>query len=58
LGASGARVAAVTSAAVAVAKSLPSRGINTSTGPDRIRTAVNADRGGDKAPDTPVGFGC
>jgi hypothetical protein len=53
----GARLAAVTAAAVTVAKSLPSAAADTATGPDRVSTAVNTDRGGDKAPDTPVGFG-
>ncbi|MCW2659474.1 MAG: hypothetical protein JWP83_626 [Mycobacterium sp.] len=53
----GARLAAITAAAVTVAKSLPSHSPDTSTGPDRIRAAITADRGGDKAPDTPVGFG-
>ncbi|MES3638048.1 hypothetical protein Q9Q76_13170, partial [Mycobacterium intracellulare] len=54
---SGARLATVAAAAVTVAHSLPSAATDASTGPDRIRTAVSTDRGGDNAPDNPVGFG-
>jgi hypothetical protein len=57
LAGAGARIAAVTAAAATVAKSLPAHGTDPSSGPDRIQAAVNADRSGDKAPDTPVGFG-
>jgi hypothetical protein len=53
----GARLATVAAAAVTVAHSLPSAATDASTGPDRVRTAVNTDRGGDNAPDNPVGFG-
>lgn len=54
-----ARLAAVTKAAATVAKALnvgPAAG-QLASGPDRVRAAVDADRGGDRAPDTPVGFG-
>lgn len=51
------RLAAVTEAAAAVAKALPARSAVQTSGPDEVRAAIEADRGGDKAPDTPVGFG-
>jgi len=53
----GARLAAVTAAAVTLAKSLPAQGAETASGPELVQQAVSADRGGDKAPDAPVGFG-
>jgi hypothetical protein len=52
------RVAAVTKAATTVAKTLPTLPTTPSTsGVDRVRAAIETARGGDKAPDTPVGFG-
>ncbi|GAB3546614.1 hypothetical protein GCM10027404_07360 [Arthrobacter tumbae] len=53
----GTRLAAVTAAAVNVAKSLPAGGVEAASGPERVQQAVSTDRGGDKAPDAPVGFG-
>ncbi|MFI8588910.1 hypothetical protein ACIGG9_29170 [Pseudonocardia alni] len=58
----GHRLAAVTAAAVGVARALPTPEVTNSdvgsdeTGLDRVQAAVAADRGGD-APDNPVGFG-
>lgn len=58
-GRAGGRLAAVTSAAVRIAKSLPAvpAASSTVTGAARVDAAVAADRGGSRAPDTPVGFG-
>ncbi|MDF3310465.1 hypothetical protein P3H15_36215 [Rhodococcus sp. T2V] len=53
------RLAAVTSAAVAVARELPSAAAAESqlTGPELVQEAIAADRGGASVPDVPVGFG-
>lgn len=52
------RLAAVTKAASTVARNLPtSTNTTTRSGADRVRAAIEADRGDSKAPDTPVGFG-
>lgn len=52
------RLAAITKAAASVARSLPaSPTMPPRSGADRVRAAIEADRGGGKAPDTPVGFG-
>jgi hypothetical protein len=53
----GRRLAAVTAAAVSLAESLPSHAVSEASGPERVQAAVAADRGGERAPDTPVGFG-
>lgn len=57
--AAGRRFAAVTAAAVLLAKDLP-KSTNrraAAPGPERVREAIAADRGGAAAPATPVGFG-
>jgi hypothetical protein len=51
------RMTAVTAAAVAVARSLPAHRSDELTGSERVQAAVVADRGGESAPDAPVGFG-
>jgi beta-lactamase superfamily II metal-dependent hydrolase len=55
----GRRFAAVTAAAVAVANNIPRSAAATTgaAGPERVDAAVNSDRGGRHAPETPVGFG-
>lgn len=53
----GRRLAAVTAAAVSLAELLPSHAASEASGPERVQAAVTADRGGESAPDTPVGFG-
>jgi hypothetical protein len=59
------RLAAVAAAAATVAAEvvtampgLYAAAADTRSGPDRVRAAIEADRGDAKAPDTPVGFGC
>jgi hypothetical protein len=51
------RMTVVTAAAIAVARSLPARRSDEPIGPERVQAAVAADRGGESAPDAPVGFG-
>ncbi|MBY8861222.1 hypothetical protein K7711_32425 [Nocardia sp. CA2R105] len=53
------RMVAVTSAAASLAGTLATPAISApaSTGPERVRAAVAADRGGACAPGSPVGFG-
>jgi hypothetical protein len=58
------RLAAVAAAAATVAAevvtAMPSvytAAADSRTGPERVREAIEADRGDAKAPDTPVGFG-
>lgn len=53
----GSRMAAVASAAVRLAESLSTEPADRERGPDRIRQAVQIDRGDKEAPDAPVGFG-
>lgn len=55
----GRRFAAVTAAAVVVANEIPrsAAASTVSTGAERVDAAVSADRGGNRAPETPVGFG-
>jgi len=53
----GRRLAVVTAAAVSLAESLPTHAVSEASGPERVQAAVAADRGGESAPDTPVGFG-
>lgn len=57
--ATGRRFSAITAAAVNVAKaiSLNAPAVPIVTGPERVHAAVSADRGGDNAPEIPVGFG-
>lgn len=57
--ATGRRFAAVTAAAVDLAKSLPPSAAQSAfaSGPERVQAAVAEDRGGSSAPETPVGFG-
>ena len=57
--ATGRRFAAVTAAAVAVGNAIPrvAAAAPSATGPERVQAAVAADRGGDHAPEAPVGFG-
>jgi hypothetical protein len=51
------RLAAVSNAAVRVARQLPTIAIAQPSGPERIRAAIESDRGGRSAPSGPVGFG-
>lgn len=51
------RMAAVAAAAVRLAESLPRAPADQQRGPDRVRQAVQTDRGDEAAPDVPVGFG-
>lgn len=52
------RLAAVTSAAVTFAQTLPAAAAESQpTGPERVQDAIAADRGGASAPAAPVGFG-
>lgn len=51
------RMAAVAAAAVRLAESLPRAPVDRQRGPDRVRQAVQTDRGDEEAPDAPVGFG-
>jgi hypothetical protein len=53
----GRRLAAVTVAASVVADAVATQAANGATGPERVREAIASDRGGDKAPETAVGFG-
>lgn len=53
----GRRLAAVTAAASVVAEAVATQNARGATGPERLRDAITADRGGDKAPGTAVGFG-
>ncbi|MGW4420481.1 hypothetical protein [Streptosporangium sp. NPDC004631] len=53
----GRRLAAVTAAASIAAGTVPTQATHGATGPERLREAIAADRGGDKAPETAVGFG-
>ena len=53
----GRRLAAVTAAASIVADAVAAQAANGATGPERVREAIASDRGGDKAPETAVGFG-
>lgn len=54
----GRRLAAVTAAATLVAQSLPAvASADPATGPERVQAAIAVDRGGESAPDSPVGFG-
>lgn len=53
----GSRMAAVAGAAVRLAESLPRTPVDRQRGPDRVRQAVETDRGDEEAPDAPVGFG-
>jgi len=53
----GRRLAAVTAAAAIVAETVVTQSAHGATGPERVRRAIAADRGGDKAPETVVGFG-
>lgn len=53
----GRRLAAVTAAAAVVADAVATQSAHGATGPERVREAIAADRGGDKAPETAVGFG-
>ncbi|WP_344780386.1 hypothetical protein [Microbacterium kribbense] len=55
----GRRFAAITAAAVAVASEIPrsAAAVAPLTGPERVDMAVSVDRGGSRAPETPVGFG-
>lgn len=55
----GRRLAAVTTAAAAVAAEARQEAAAppAKTGPERLRDGIAADRGGDKAPETAVGFG-
>ncbi|MFC7375386.1 hypothetical protein ACFQRD_08955 [Brachybacterium sp. GCM10030268] len=58
--ATGHRFAAITAAAVAVGNAIPAATANSAplgAGPERVDAAVAADRGGNSAPETPVGFG-
>jgi hypothetical protein len=57
LGTQATRLAAVTNAAVRVARQLPTTIIAQPSGPERIRAAIESDRGGHSAPSGPVGFG-
>ncbi|WP_156044192.1 hypothetical protein [Cellulomonas sp. HZM] len=56
--AAGGRFAAITAAAKKVASTLPAASSLRTTGPERVAAAVAADRGGARAPENPVGFGC
>jgi hypothetical protein len=51
------RMAAVAAAAIRLAESLPRAPADRQRGPDRVRQAVQTDRGDEEAPDAPVGFG-
>lgn len=51
------RVAAVAAAAFRLAESLPRAPADPQRGPDRVREAVQTDRGEGEAPDAAVGFG-
>ena len=58
--ATGRRFAAITAAAVAVGNAIPAATASAApsgAGPERVDAAVAADRGGNSAPETPVGFG-
>lgn len=58
--ATGRRFAAITAAAVAVGNAIPAAAASAAppgAGPERVDAAVAADRGGNSAPETPVGFG-
>ena len=58
--ATGRRFAAITAAAVAVGNAVPAATASAAplgAGPERVDAAVAADRGGNSAPETPVGFG-
>jgi len=59
---SGGRLAAITAAAVDLARALPPAAAapepaDAATGPERVRAAVTTDRGEPDVPDNPVGFG-
>lgn len=53
----GRRLAAVTAAAAVVTEAIATESEHGATGPERVREAIAADRGGEKAPETAVGFG-
>lgn len=56
----GRRLAAITAAAVELGQALPAAHAAAEpagSGPERVRAAVTADRGGQNAPENPVGFG-
>jgi hypothetical protein len=57
--ATGRRFAAITAAAVSVANAIPAATATapSTPGSERVDAAVTADRGGNSAPETPVGFG-
>jgi hypothetical protein len=57
LGTQPTRLAAVTKAALRVASQLPTTAVAQPSGPERIRSAIDSDRGGHSAPSGPVGFG-
>jgi beta-lactamase superfamily II metal-dependent hydrolase len=54
----GRRFAAVTAAAVSLAHALPATAVASEfSGVDRVQDAIAADRGGQSAPENPIGFG-
>ena len=57
LGAQASRLAAGANAAVRVASQLPTTAAAQRSGLQRIRSAIDSDRGGHSAPSGPVGFG-